>query len=441
MTAAWTPRRQLLSYDEVRDCIARARTATHALAALDPGTRDDALMAVADVLLERRTELLEANGLDVQAAALGPGALARMTLTEDRIVRLADGLRAIAADPDPLGQWAGDTPGTWVVKVPIGVIGVVYDPHPATAVEAAALAVKSGNGVLLRGAPEAARTDKLLVELIRSGLDKRGAPPELVQSLPVGERATVRFLVSAYGLVDLVLLRGGARLIRAGRADATVPLVELANGNCHVYLHTDADPRTAEQTVLGSLLGYEGDPDAVHTVLVNTAVADIVPALVRQLITAGIEVHGDDTVAGLAPGVLALTEEGWEADHSHGAVAIAVVGSLDDAVAHIGQYGAGHTEVIVTADADAARAFTVALDCSSVGVNTPTIACSRGPARLFSTQKVHVRGPVGAPQLTSTKHIIQARPEKAGGPAGSAARSGCRAGPGISGDLGAGTGT
>ncbi|HEY0641306.1 MAG TPA: glutamate-5-semialdehyde dehydrogenase, partial [Pseudonocardiaceae bacterium] len=342
--------------------------------------------------------------------------LDRLALSAARVAGVADGLRVVAGLPDPVGEVVrGGTLANGLelrqVRVPLGVVGIVYEARPNVTVDAAGLALKSGNAVLLRGSSSARSSNAALVAVLRDALAARGLPVDAVQLLPSTDRASVRHLITARGLVDVVLPRGGAGLIDAVVREATVPTIETGVGNCHVYVDAAADLGMAERIVLNAKTRRPSVCNAAETVLVHEAVAaEFVPRLVAALAAAGVTVHGDDAVLALAPSAVPAVDADWDTEYLSLDIAAAVVPTLDAAVAHIAGHGSGHTEAIVTADVGAARAFTARVDAAAVMVNASTAFTDGGEFGMgaelgISTQKLHARGPMGLPELTSTKWI------------------------------------
>lgn len=417
MTDGWTPRRQALTHEQVLGAIAAGRAAMEQLRGHDSAVKNKALRAAADALINRSPEVLAANAVDTrtaQAGGLAAGLLDRLRLTEGRLADLAEGLRRVADLPDPVGEVYLDAPRgaadlvSQSIRVPLGVVGVVYDAQPTLTVEAVGIGLKAGNAVLLRGDLAALHTDTALVDLLRDALLDAGLPVDLVHLLPITERSSTRYLVSARGLVDLVLVRGSTRLVRRVLPDASVPTVELGTGNCHIYVDVAADHALAEQVVLESKLRYPAMPHAVHTVLVHTALApSLLPRLVSAFQRAGVTVHADDRVMALTQGALPARDEDWHTEYLAQDIAIGVVDSPEVAIEHIRRHGSGHTEVIVTSDERTARSFAAQVDAASVRINTPTGGTELGDEvnGMFSTQKPHARGQLTPAALTTTKSV------------------------------------
>ncbi|QNG18380.1 glutamate-5-semialdehyde dehydrogenase [Rhodococcus triatomae] len=398
----------------VHDAARRARTASKTLALLTTVDKNAALDAAADAVLAATDTVLAANDEDVaaaRAAGTEESLVDRLRLTADRIDGIAAGLRQVAGLPDPIGEVVrGSTLPNGLelrqVRVPLGVLGMVYEARPNVTVDAFGLALKSGNAALLRGSSSAARSNAALVEVLRSALVERGLPADAVQLLPSDDRSSVTHLIQARGLVDVVIPRGGAGLIDAVVRDATVPTIETGVGNVHVYVHSAADLDVAEKVLLNSKTRRPSVCNTAETVLVDAAIADTaVPRLVDALQAHGVVVHGD--LPGLAP----ATDDDWSREYLTLDIALKIVNDLDTAVEHIDRYGTGHTEAVVTTDLAAAREFTARVDAAAVMVNAST-AFTDGEQFGFgaeigiSTQKLHARGPMGLPELTSTKWIV-----------------------------------
>lgn len=400
--------------DAVHAAAGRARIASRALALLTTAEKDAALHAAADAIVAATPEIIAANTADVDRAAAegtGSGILDRLRLTEARIDGIASGLRQVAGLPDPVGEVIrGSTLPNGLeirqLRVPLGVVGMVYEARPNVTVDAFGLAFKSGNAALLRGSKSAAQSNAALVESLQASLRSSGLPIDAVQLLSSADRSSVTHLIQARGLVDVVIPRGGAGLISAVVRDATVPTIETGVGNCHIYVHSAADLEMAEKIILNSKTRRVSVCNAAETVLVDAAIADVaVPALLQAFQSHSVVVHGD------LPGLVPATDKDWAEEYLSLDVALKVVDGIDAAIAHIDTYGTGHTEAIVTADLRAAREFTTRVDAAAVMVNAST-AFTDGEQFGFgaeigiSTQKLHARGPMGLPELTSTKWTV-----------------------------------
>jgi glutamate-5-semialdehyde dehydrogenase len=394
--------------EQVHAAARRARVAARTLGTLNTATKNRALHAAADAVLARVHEILAANAEDLDAARANgtPDAmLDRLALNPNRVDGIAAGLRQVAGLPDPVGEvLRGSTlPNGLQIRqqrVPLGVVGMVYEGRPNVTVDAFGLTLKSGNAVLLRGSSSAARSNAELVTALRAALVAEGLPADAVQLLPSADRASVTHLIQARGLVDVVIPRGGAGLIDAVVRDATVPTIETGVGNCHVYVHEAADIDVAERILLNSKTRRPSVCNAAESLLIDAAVADVaLPRLVGALQDAGVTVHLDPS------------EDELRAEFLSMEIAVAVVDDVDAAIAHVNEYGTGHTEAIVTTDLAAAHRFTERVDSAAVMVNASTSFTDGeqfgfGAEIGISTQKLHARGPMGLPELTSTKWIV-----------------------------------
>ncbi|KAA0100347.1 glutamate-5-semialdehyde dehydrogenase [Mycolicibacterium sp. P1-5] len=393
---------------QVHDAARRAKVASRTLGTLTTTAKDRALHAAADAVLAHSHQILAANAADLDAARAGGTAeamLDRLALNPQRIDGIAAGLRQVAGLPDPIGEvLRGRTLPNGLQlrqqRVPLGVVGIVYEGRPNVTVDAFGLTLKSGNAVLLRGSSSAAHSNSALVTALRGALAGEGLPEDAVQLLPSTDRSSVTHLIQARGLVDVVIPRGGAGLIDAVVRDATVPTIETGVGNCHVYVHSAADLDVAERIILNAKTRRPSVCNAAETLLVDSAlVATALPRLVAALQQAGVTVHDNPTDDDLRAEFLSLD------------IAVTTVDGLDAAIEHINTYGTGHTEAIVTTNLEAAQRFTERVDAAAVMVNAST-AFTDGEQFGFgaeigiSTQKLHARGPMGLPELTSTKWIV-----------------------------------
>jgi glutamate-5-semialdehyde dehydrogenase len=393
---------------QVHDAAHRARVASRALASMRTEDKNRGLRSAADTVLRDAREILDANAEDVVAARTAGTSEAmvdRLLLTPARLDGIVAGLRQVAGLPDPIGEvLRGRTLPNGLVlrqqRVPIGVIGMVYEGRPNVTVDAFGLTLKAGNAVLLRGSSSAARSNAALVAALRAGLDIENLPVDAVQLLSSHDRASVTHLIQARGLVDVVIPRGGAGLIEAVVRDAMVPTIETGVGNCHVYVHEAADLDVAERILLNSKTRRPSVCNAAETLLVDAAIAEqAMPRLTAALEQAGVTVH-------IEPDNDHLRREYLSMD-----IAAAVVNGLDAAIAHINEYGTGHTEAIVTTNVAAAQRFSERVDAAAVMVNASTAFTDGGQFGFgaeigISTQKLHARGPMGLPELTSTKWIV-----------------------------------
>ena len=398
----------------------RAREAAAGLAPLPRSAKDAALNRIADALVTAAPEIVKANEADV-ARARGNGTseymIDRLSLSEERIAAIADAVRKVAALPDPVGETVrGNVLPNGLelrqVRVPLGVVGIIYEGRPNVTVDAAALCLKSGNVAMLRGSSSAYDSNTVLVEVMQGALTGTEVPPDAVQLVPGTSRESVRHLMRARGLVDVLIPRGGASLINSVVEESTVPVIETGVGNCAVYVDAAADVDMAVDVLLNAKTQRPSVCNAAETFLVHADIADtFVPRALEALKNAGVTVHGDDRVRSYSGDVVEATEDDWYAEYLSLDIAARVVDSLDEAVAHIRRYGSGHTEAIVTTSQPAAKRFVALVDSAAVMVNASTRFTDGeefgfGAEIGISTQKLHARGPMGLPELTSTKYVV-----------------------------------
>jgi glutamate-5-semialdehyde dehydrogenase len=398
----------------------RAKAAGAALAPLPRSVKDAALQAVADALVARSPEIVKANEADLDRARSAGTAtymLDRLTLTEERVAAIAAAVRKVAALPDPVGEVVrGYTLPNGLevrqVRVPLGVVGIIYEGRPNVTVDAAALTLKSGNAVLLRGSSSAYDSNVALVGVMQDALRGTQVPADAVQLVPGRSRDSVQHLMKARGLVDVLIPRGGASLINSVVQESTVPVIETGVGNCAVYVDATADVDQAVDILINSKTQRPSVCNAAETLLVHAAIADaFLPKALAALASHGVTVHGDSRVRTYSSAVAPATEEDYYAEYLALDISAAVVDSLDDAVAHIRMYGSGHTEAIVTTSQQAAKRFVALVDSAAVMVNASTRFTDGeefgfGAEIGISTQKLHARGPMGLPELTSTKYVV-----------------------------------
>jgi glutamate-5-semialdehyde dehydrogenase len=408
-----------VSADDVRASAVRAKQAAAVLAPLTRAAKDAALLGMADALLARADELIRANAEDVaaaQAAGTSPALVDRLTLTEARLTAMADGLRQVAGLEDPVGEaLRGRVLPNGIelrqVRVPLGVVGIIYEARPNVTVDAAGLCLKSGNAALLRGSASAQRSNVALVGVLRDAAVAAGLPADAVQLVPGVDHESVKHLMRLRGLVDVLIPRGGAGLIRAVVEESTVPVIETGIGICHVYVDKDADLDMAVQIAVNSKIQRVSVCNSAETLLVHADVAaEFLPKVLGALTAAGVTIHGDEAVRAADPSALAATEDDWAAEYLSLDLAVKVVPSLDAAVEHIRRYGSGHTESIVTGSLAASRRFIATCDSAAIMVNVSTRFTDgerfgMGAEIGISTQKLHARGPMGLPELTSTTWI------------------------------------
>ena len=406
-------------------CLA-ARDASRALAALPTGTKDAALHSIADALEARTAETLEANGRDMQAgraSGLDAALLDRLALDEGRVRAMSDGVRAIAALPDPVGevidgQRLPNGLDVAKVRVPLGVVAVVYEARPNVTIDAAALCLKSGNAIVLRGSSSAVHSNAVLAAVAAQAATDAGVPEGAIVLVAGGGREELAELATQEGVVDLIVPRGGEGLKAALKGVATVPVIYAASGNCHVYVDASADLDAAQRIVLNAKTQRPGVCNAAETLLVHAAAAPaFLPRVLSALREAGVELRVDGRTHALAGEALAgtladATDEDWDTEFLAMILAVGIVDSVAEAIAHVNAHGSGHSEAIVTDSASAARAFERGVDAACVYVNASTRFTDGGQFGMGaeignSTQKLHARGPIGLRELCTFKYVVR----------------------------------
>lgn len=399
-----------------RDRLTRVQQAAPKVARLSRAEKDEALLAMASRIAENEPRILEANRADLAAADLSQSGWDRLLLNERRIADMVDGIRAVVDLADPVGEvvaeWSRPN-GLRIrkVRVPLGVVGVIYESRPNVTVDAAVLAFKAGNAVVLRGGREAANTNELLVELLNQAVH---VPSGAIELLDSRTRESVDALIRGRGLVDVLIPRGGSELIAHVAEKATVPVIETGAGNCHLYVDKAADLDMADGIVLNAKTQRPSVCNAAEKLLVHRDIAaEFVPRIVERLLGARVEVRGDDEARRLARGqdVRAASPEDWSTEYLGLCIAVAVVSGLEEAIDHINRYSTKHSETIVTRDEDCAQRFLNQVDSAAVYWNASTRFTDGGEFGLgaemgISTQKLHCRGPFGLVELTSTKYQI-----------------------------------
>ncbi|MGC5615811.1 glutamate-5-semialdehyde dehydrogenase [Georgenia sp. Z1491] len=411
--------------EAVRAICAEAKEAGRALATATRATKDAALDAMADALVAGSARIVAANATDLErgrTSGMSPGLLDRLALDETRIAAIADALRELAALPDPVGEVVrGSTLPNGLrlrqVRVPMGVVGMIYEARPNVTVDAAGLAVKSGNAVVLRGGSAAASSNEVIVEILGEALLAVGLPAEAVRSVDAHGRQGAVELMRARGLVDVLVPRGGAGLIQTVVAEASVPVIETGVGNVHVYVDASADLDQAVPIILNSKTQRVGVCNAAESLIVHRDVAEeLLPTLYAALAEKDVTVHGDETAHRLAEGGTVryepATDEDWGTEYLSADLAVRVVDSLDEALDHIRRWSSGHTEVILTRDTTSVHRFTTELDAAALIVNASSRFTDGGQFGLgaeigISTQKLHARGPMGLGELTTTTWIVE----------------------------------
>jgi glutamate-5-semialdehyde dehydrogenase len=405
----------------VLEAARRAKQAAAQLAVRTRADKDAALLAMADALQANAEQIIKANAADIARAKQGGGPAAiidRLRLDEGRIAAMADGLRQVAALPDPVGEVVrGYTlPNGLSVeqrRVPMGVVGIIYEGRPNVTADAAGLCLKSGNVVLLRGSSSAADSNAAIVDVLRGAAGTAGLPEDAVQLVAGAGHEPAKHLMRARGLVDVLIPRGGAGLIRSVVEESTVPVIETGIGNCTVYVDAEADLGQALAIVLNAKTQRPSVCNAAETLLVHKDVAGaFLPTVLSALEQAGVIVHGDERVQAHAASVVPATDDDWAAEYLSLDIAAGVVDSLDEAVAHIRRWGSGHTEAIVTRSLPSARKFAASVDSAAVMVNASTRFTDGeqfgfGAEIGISTQKLHARGPMGLRELTTLKYVVE----------------------------------
>ena len=408
----------------VSEICLQARAAARALAALDTDTKNAALGAIADALLARTAEIVEANGQDMVAgrsAGLSVALLDRLALDPARIAAIADGTRAIAALPDPVGEVVEGKRlpnglDVRMLRVPFGVVAVVYEARPNVTIDAASLCLKSGNAVVLRGSSSAAHSNAVLAAIAAEAALGAGVPDGAIGLVAGGGREELAELATQDGVVDLIFPRGGEGLKAALKAVATVPVIYAASGNCHVFVDASVDLHAAEAIILNAKVQKPSACNAAETLLVHGGAAPaFLPRALAALQAAGVELRVDGrtrALAGeLAPSLRDATDEDWDTEFLSLVLAVRVVDSVQEAIEHVNQHGSGHSEAIVTRDMSSARAFERGVDAACVYINASTRFTDGGEFGMGaeignSTQKLHARGPIGVRELCTLKYVV-----------------------------------
>ena len=405
---------------EVMEICRRARKVSGAVAALPSAVKDRALAAMADALESSAERLTDANSVDVERArtdGTSPTLIDRLTLTPSRISGMASGLRAVAAQPDPVGEvvqgWKRPN-GLLIeqVRVPLGVVAVIYEARPNVTADVSALCLKSGNACVLRGSSIALSSNTAIVQVLRTAVSAAGVPEDAIQLIEDAGRESAKELMQAKGYVDLLVPRGGQALIKSIEDNATIPFIIDGDGNCHVFVDRSADPKMATDIVVNAKTQRPSVCNAAETLLVHAEVAEKwLPGALDALARKGVEIRGDERVRQLWPDAQAATDADWGTEYLDLILAVRVVDSLDEAIEHVNEWGTSNAEAIVTGEIGAARRFTAEVDSGSIFVNTSTRFSDGGEfgygAEIgISTQKLHARGPMGLRELTTTKYVV-----------------------------------
>ena len=408
------------TYELVKTKAAAAKRAAAKLAVTGTAVKNKALLAMAQALLDKQEQILAANAIDMeQAAAKGmkSSMLDRLKLTAARIEGMADGLRQVAVLPDPVGNVLdGKTLANGLqitkVRVPLGVIGIIYEARPNVTADAAGLCLKSGNAVVLKGGSEAMESNKAVAGILSEAATAAGMPEGAIQFIDTSDRQAVQDLIHLNGLVDVVIPRGGAGLIKMVVMNATVPVIETGAGVCHTYVDASADVEMAVKIAYNAKVQRPSVCNAMETLLVHKAIADkFMPAMLAKYAEAGVEIRGDENVQSFDKDVVPVTEEDWATEYGDLRLSVKLVDSIEEAMEHIARFGTGHSECIVTKDYSQAQLFQKTVDAAAVSVNASTRFTDGnefgfGAEIGISTQKLHARGPMALPELTSTKYLI-----------------------------------
>jgi len=408
------------TYELVKAKAAAAKKAAGKLAITSTAIKNKAMLAMAQALLDKQEEILAANAIDMEnAAAKGMKAsmLDRLKLTPERIAGMAEGLEQVAALPDPIGNIVGGSRlanGLTVtkVRVPLGVIGIIYEARPNVTADAVGLCLKSGNAVILKGGSEAMQSNLTIAKVLSEAAEAVGIPEGSVQFVDTSDRQAVTDLIHMNGLVDVVIPRGGAGLIKTVVMNATVPVIETGAGVCHTFVDASANVEMAMKICYNAKVQRPSVCNAMETLLVHKDAAEkFMPPMLGKYFEAGVEIRGDERVQAFSDKVVPVTEEDWSTEYGDLRLSVKIVDSLEEAMEHIAKYTTYHSECIVTEDYENARTFQLGVDAAAVYVNASTrftdgFEFGFGAEIGISTQKLHARGPMALPELTSTKYLI-----------------------------------
>lgn len=410
----------MATYELVKAKAQAAKQAAAKLAVTSSAVKNAALLAMATALEAQQSEILAANERDMTAAAakgMKSSMLDRLKLTAERISGMADGLRQVAGLADPVGNVIdGKTLPNGLhitkIRVPLGVIGIIYEARPNVTADAAGLCLKSGNAVILKGGSEAMESNKTVAAILAQAAEGAGIPAGSIQFIDTSDRQAVQDLIHMNGLVDVVIPRGGAGLIQAVVRNASVPVIETGAGVCHTYVDKDADVEMAMKIAFNAKVQRPSVCNAMETLLVHKDIADkFLPMMLMMYNSSAVEIRGDETVQEYSGQVHPATEEDWSTEYGDLRLSVKIVDSIEEAMAHIAKYGTGHSECIVTNNYQAAQLFQYTVDAAAVYVNASTRFTDGnefgfGAEIGISTQKLHARGPMALPELTSTKYLI-----------------------------------
>ena len=410
----------MATYELVKAKAQAAKQAAAKLAVTSTAVKNAALLAMAAALEAQQAEILAANERDMTAAAakgMKSSMLDRLKLTAERISGMADGLRQVAGLADPVGNVVdGKTLPNGLhitkIRVPLGVIGIIYEARPNVTADAAGLCLKSGNAVILKGGSEAMESNKTVAAILEQAAESAGIPAGSIQFIDTSDRQAVQDLIHMNGLVDVVIPRGGAGLIQAVVRNASVPVIETGAGVCHTYVDKDADVEMAMKIAFNAKVQRPSVCNAMETLLVHKDIADkFLPMMLMMYNSSAVEIRGDEAVQEYSGQVHPATEEDWSTEYGDLRLSVKIVDSIEESMAHIAKYGTGHSECIVTNNYQAAQLFQYTVDAAAVYVNASTRFTDGnefgfGAEIGISTQKLHARGPMALPELTSTKYLI-----------------------------------
>ena len=410
----------MATYELVKAKAQAAKQAAAKLAVTSTAVKNAALLAMAAALEAQQSEILAANERDMTAAAakgMKSSMLDRLKLTAERISGMADGLRQVAGLADPVGNVIdGKTLPNGLhitkIRVPLGVIGIIYEARPNVTADAAGLCLKSGNAVILKGGSEAMESNKTVAAILAQAAEGAGIPADSIQFIDTSDRQAVQDLIHMNGLVDVVIPRGGAGLIQAVVRNASVPVIETGAGVCHTYVDKDADVEMAMKIAFNAKVQRPSVCNAMETLLVHKDISDkFLPMMLMMYNSSAVEICGDEAVQEYSGQVHPVTEEDWSTEYGDLRLSVKIVDSIEEAMAHIAKYGTGHSECIVTNNYQAAQLFQYTVDAAAVYVNASTRFTDGnefgfGAEIGISTQKLHARGPMALPELTSTKYLI-----------------------------------
>lgn len=409
-----------MNKSEVFERASKAKDAARLLSNLSTEVKNNALLAMADALEQETDTIIQSNKIDVEIGKEKnlPAALVdRLVLNESRIKGMADGLREVAELPDPVGKvismWR--RPNGLEIgrrRVPLGVVGIIYEARPNVTVDAAGLALKAGNAALLRGSSEAINSNKAIVKIIKSAARGKGIPPGAIELIERTDRKAVEEMMKLRGYIDVLIPRGGPGLIKAVVENSIVPVIETGAGNCHTYIEASADLKMAKAIAFNAKTHRPGVCNAMETLLVDKRIAqEFLPELVKVLQEAGVDIRGCEETCKIVTNIKRANEDDWSTEYLDLTLAVKIVNGIDEAIAHINKYSTKHSEAIVTRDYNMSRRFLEEVDAAAVYVNASTRFTDGNQFGLgaemgISTQKLHARGPMGLEELTTTKFVI-----------------------------------